>query len=127
MWDIVPLNESNEAKKQAEFIKKIFLECDTRNEDGLTDAIRHLVLSTFRGRSAVKPFFTDDNKLILKPLQNWNFLQYNNSLFWNPNCEVVSWLNNEQPEGVVELPKDEVCYLINERPIDYAGILIYLR
>jgi hypothetical protein len=68
LWDIVPLNESNEAKKQAEVVKKIFLECDTRNEDGLTDAIRHLVMATFRGRAAIKPFFTEDNKLILKQL-----------------------------------------------------------
>lgn len=127
-WDITPLDESDEAKNQAEFVKKIFLEADTRNEDGLTDAIRHLVMSTFRGRAAVKPFFTEDDKLILKPLQNWNFLAYNNKLYWNPSCETISWLNsNELPEGIVELPKDEVCYLTNERPIDIPGITLYLR
>lgn len=127
-WDITPLDESDEAKNQAEFVKKIFLEADTRNEDGLTDAIRHLVMATFRGRAAIKPFFTEDDKLILKPLQNWNFLAYNNKLYWNPSCETISWLNsNELPEGIVELPKDEVCYLTNERPIDIPGITLYLR
>ena len=127
-WDIVALDNSSEATKQAELIKKVFLESDTRNGDGLTDAIRHLCMSVFRGRSAVKPFFTDDNKLILKPLQNWNFLAYNNKLYWNPECETVSWLDSSTlPEGVVELPEDEVCYILNERPIDMPGILIYLR
>ena len=73
-------------------------------------------------------FFTEDDKLILKPLQNWNFLAYNNKLYWNPSCETISWLNsNELPEGIVELPKDEVCYLTNERPIDIPGITLYLR
>ena len=127
-WDIMPLDESDEAKTQAETVKKIFLECDTRNEDGLTDALRHLCMSSFRGRAAIKPFFTDDNKLILKPLQNWNFLSYNNKFYWNPSCETIGWLNsNELPQGIVELPKDEVCYLTNERPIDIAGITLYLR
>jgi hypothetical protein len=124
----MPLDESQEAKKQAEIIKKLFLDCDTRNEDGLTDAIRHLCMSTFRGRAAIKPFFTDDDKLILKPLNNWNFLAFNNNLYWNPSCETIGWLNsNELPQGIVELPKDEVCYLINERPIDNCGLVIYLR
>lgn len=127
-WDITPLDESDEAKQQAEFVKKIFLEADTRNEDGLTDAIRHLVMATFRGRSAIKPFFTEDNKLILKQLQNWNFLAYNNKLYWNPSCETFAWLNSSvMPEGIVELPKDEVCYLTNERPIDIPGLILYLR
>lgn len=127
-WDITTIDESPEATKQAEFVKKIFLESDTRNEDGLTDAIRHLCMAAFRGRSAIKPFFTDDNKLILKQLQNWNFLAYNNKLYWNPDCETFAWLNSSViPEGIVELPKDEVCYLTNERPIDMPGILIYLR
>lgn len=126
-WDIVPIDDSPEATKQAELVKKIFLESDTRNGDGLTDAIRHLCMSVFRGRSAVKPFFIDD-KLILKPLQNWNFLEYNGKLFWNPECETMSWLDETNlPEGIVELPEDEVCYLLNERPIDMPGILIYLR
>ena len=128
VWDILPLDESEGAKKQAEFIKKIFLECDTRNEDGLTDAIRHLCLGNFRGRSAIKPFFDKNNKLILKPLQNWNLLYYKNTFFWNPELIEIGWLSDtDYPIGIVELPKDEICYIINERPIDYAGILIYLR
>lgn len=126
-WDIIPLDNSDDAKKQAERIKKIFLECDTRNEDGLINAIRHLCMSVFRGRSAIKPFFTEDDKLILKPLQNWNLLHYNNTFYWNKDCVDVSWLNETIPEGIVELPNDEICYLTNERPIDFACINVYLR
>ena len=56
-WDIVPEDESAEAKAQAEAVKKVFMRADRRNEDGLTEAMKHLVMSAFRGRSAVKPFF----------------------------------------------------------------------
>lgn len=35
-WDILPVDDSPEAKKQAEAVKKVFEESDTRNEDGLT-------------------------------------------------------------------------------------------
>ncbi|WP_407450936.1 DUF935 family protein [Fibrobacter sp.] len=72
-WDLVPLDDSPEAKAQAEAVKKEFEKADTRNDDGLTDAIKHLAMAVFRGRSAVKPFFDDDG-LFFKKLQNWNFL-----------------------------------------------------
>lgn len=127
MWDITALDDSEEARMQAEKVKQLFLDCDTRNEDGLTDAMRHLVMAVFRGRSAVKPFFDEDDRLILKPLQNWNLLHYNNRFYWNEKCEDVGWLNGNAPNNVVELPKDEICYLLNERPVDMPGILIYLR
>jgi hypothetical protein len=127
-WDIVPLDDSDEAKSQTEKIKKIFLKCDTRNEDGLTDAIRHLSLSTFRGRSAVKPFFDDEGNLLLKRLHNWNLMYYNNNFYWNPQCNDGIWLDDGFISNDIQfLPKDEICYLINDRPIDYSGIIIYLR
>lgn len=56
-WDIVPYDDSQDAKSQAEAVKKMFKEADAHNKDGLTDALKHLVMASFRGRSAVKPFF----------------------------------------------------------------------
>lgn len=56
-WDVVPEDESSDAKKQAAEVKRTLQKCDMRNEDGLTDALKHLCMSAFRGRAAVKPFF----------------------------------------------------------------------
>ena len=47
--------------------------CDTKNKDGLTEALRHLVMYTFRGRSAVKPFVVD-GELVMKKLGKWDFM-----------------------------------------------------
>lgn len=92
-WDILPSGDSAAAKKQAEEVKKMFERADMRNEDGLTEALKHLVMSSFRGRSAVKPFFTEDGQMLLKKLDNWNVLEYNGVLYWNPSSEPVGWLD----------------------------------
>lgn len=42
----------------------------------MTEALKHLVMSSFRGRAAVKPFVVD-GKLVLKKLDNWNFMSWN--------------------------------------------------
>ena len=57
----MPVDDSSEAKAQAEEVKKMFDKADMRNDDGLTEALKHLTMASFRGRSAVKPFFTKDN------------------------------------------------------------------
>lgn len=67
-WDILPEDDSAEAKKQADEVKKMFTKLDQKNDDGLTDALKHLVMSSFRGRAAVKPFFDADGSLMLKKL-----------------------------------------------------------
>ena len=104
---------------------------DNQVEDNLTDAIRHLTLGTFRGRSAVKPFITDDGKLLFKKLDNWNFLRVNNRNYWNPKIEHTLKYDNEsltlEGDGIVEIPKDEICYVIDDKPLDWIGITIYLR
>lgn len=128
-WDVLPRDERDpEAVKQAEAVKKVLLKCDERNDDGLTEAIKWLAMSTFRGRSAVKPFFTDEG-LVLKKLNNWNFLEFSGNLYWNPSSEETMWLDQDQnlPPGLMHLPKSEVCYLLNDSPIDLAGMLVYLR
>lgn len=126
-WDVLPTDETPEARRQAEKVKKVLEESDMRNEDGLTQALSHLVLSAFRGRAVVKPFFTEDGRLFFKNLENWNVLQWNGRLYWNPSSEPVGWFDDSIPDGVTELPIDEVCALFSQRPIDVPGLLIYLR
>lgn len=126
-WDILPVDDSSEAKKQADAVKKMFQQTDARNEDGLTDALKHLVMASFRGRSAIKPFFTEDGKMLLKALDNWNVLEYNNVLYWNPSSESVGWLDTGKPPQLEVLPKEEVCWLKSTMPIDIPGLMLYLR
>jgi phage gp29-like protein len=126
-WDIVPEDESAEAKAQAEAVKKVFRRADRRNEDGLTEALKHLVMSAFRGRSAVKPFFDQDGNLFFKKLNNWNVLRYNGRFYWNPSSEEVGWFDADTPPRVTPLPEYEICYLTNDMPIDVPGLMLYLR
>ena len=126
-WDITTIDESGEAKKQQEAVKEMMQRADTRNEDGLTEALKHLVMSAFRGRSAIKPFFDDNGDLLFKRLNNWNVLEYNGHFYWNPSSEQVGWFDTETPPNVVSLPKDEICYLTDDMPIDVPGLMLYLR
>lgn len=127
-WDVVPVDGSDAAKRQADAVRKTFAEADSRNEDGLTDALKHLVMASFRGRSAVKPFFDGDGRLRLKRLQNWNFLEYGGNLYWNPSSEPTGWFDaGSIPPGVTPLPKDEVCWLDDDMPVDVPGLMVYLR
>lgn len=126
-WDIIPIDDTAEAKAQAKAVKRMFDKADSRNEDGLTDALKHLVMAAFRGRSAIKPFFTEDNQLMLKKLENWNLLEYNNILYWNPSSEPTGWLDEAKPATIKYLPKEEVCWLKDSMPIDIPGLMLYLR
>ena len=77
-WDILPIDENDaEAAKQQKAVKEMLLKSDSRNIDGLTQAIKHLAMAAFRGRSAIKPFFDDKGDLFFKKLNNWNVLEYN--------------------------------------------------
>lgn len=67
-WDVTPIDESVEAKRQAEDVKRVLEKSDMRNEDGLTAAMKHLLMAAFRGRSAVKPFFDEEGNLFFKML-----------------------------------------------------------
>ena len=124
-WDIIPIDESAEAKAQADTVKKMFDKSDTRNLDGLTECLRHLGMAAFRGRSVVKPFINDDNELYFKNIENWNALTYNNRLYWNPDADQgVDLRDNNTLE---EISEDEVIWISEERPIDLPGLMIYLR
>ena len=41
-WDIQPVDQTEEAVAQANRVKRIFEVSDTRNNDGLTDALMHM-------------------------------------------------------------------------------------
>ena len=124
-WDILPLDDSAEAKAQAETVKKMFDKSDTRNLDGLTECLRHLGMASFRGRSVVKPFINDAGELYFKNIENWNALEWNNRLYWNPNAD--QGVNLRDDNTLQELTEDEVIWITDERPIDIPGLGIYLR
>lgn len=129
VWDIVPNDESSEAKVQAEKVKKMFEKSDERSEDSLTDAFRTLQQGAFRGRAYVKPFI-NNGELVWKKLENWNVLRAFNKNWWNPSAEYPclsitdedSWRQN-----LVEIPKNEICYTLYSNPIDLPGVTVYLR
>lgn len=123
-WKITPIDDRDASISQAEEIQKIFDICDTLNEDGLTEAIRHLCMASFRGRSVVKPFIDEDGNLLLKKLQNWNILDYNGKLFWNPEVDIGHLPSDGRLQ---EIPRGEVACIRDEFPIDVPGIQIYLR
>lgn len=124
-WAITTLDNSDDAKAQQEVVQKMFEKSDTRNEDGLSEALRHLDMATFRGRSAVKPFIDKDGNLFFKKLQNWNFLRYDNKSYWNPTSEPVVIAFDKS--NLIEIPDDEVAYLVDDKCLDWCGLTIYLR
>lgn len=125
-WDIVPLEDSDAAKAQADQVKRMFLKSDMRNLDGLTECLRHLGMASFRGRSIVKPFINDDNELYFKKIDNWNVLEWNGKLYWNPEAnQGISFLDNNIDLKLI--PDDEVVWVSEERPIDIPGLSLYLR
>lgn len=127
-WDIVPIDNSKEAKNQSEVVKKMFLKSDTRNLDGLTEAMRHLGIASFRGRACVKPFFDENGDLYFKRVQNWNTLEWNDNLYWNPNADQgISFVDSDSYKQLQLLSDDEVCWIKDERPIDIPGLQVYLR
>ena len=126
-WDIEKLTDTPEAETQKQAVKKMFLKSDTRNTDGLTDCIRHLGLASFRGRSGVKPFIDKNGDLYFKKIQNWNMLEYGGNVYFNEDPTVFKCLNTVNNSPLPLIPRDEICCVFDERPIDIPGILIYLR
>ena len=132
-WEITCIkeNESSKAKRQKEVISDIFSESDTRNEEGLTTAIEHLAMSSFRGRSAIKGFFKN-NKLYFKKLENWNLLYKSGDLYFNPNLNglfnIDARTNEVKYKDLIKIENPlEITYVIEDLPIDICGLTIYLR
>jgi hypothetical protein len=110
----------------------MLLKCDTKNQDGLTEALQHLAMSTFRGRAAIKPFINDNGELVLKKLDNWNFIRYLNKNYWNPKSNATFLLGSDSSLelsnlGLKEIPDGEIAFIEDKKPLDWAGISIYLR
>lgn len=130
-WAITKLDDSAEAEAQRKAVQKLFDKADTRNEDGLTEAMRHLDMATFRGRAAVKPFFDKDGNLFFKKLQNWNYVRHDGKNWWNPDATqtVLANLSDTSLEeiGLKEIPDGEICYLLDDKCLDWCGLTIYLR
>ena len=120
-WRVMATSDLPDAQRQASEIQRMLERCDTRNVDGLTEALRHLGLAAFRGRSGIKPFFTESGELLLKKLDNWNLLEQDGRLYW---CADGSFAI-----GMKGLPEvtDEVCWVKSTNPVDIPGIQIYLR
>ena len=129
-WKIAPLYpESQQSVEQAEVVDDIFRRSDAKNLHGLTEAIRHLGMASFRGRSAVKPVVTD-GELSFHSIENWNLLEWNGKLYFAPNASEFNFLPATMdgiPNGVSQVPEGEVAWVKEERPIDIPGIEIYLR
>ena len=129
-WKIAPLYpESQKSVEQAQAVEDIFRRSDTKNLHGLTEAIRHLGMASFRGRSAVKPVVTD-GELSFYNIENWNLLEWNGKLYFAPNASEFNFLPatmDSIPNGVSQVPEGEVAWIAEERPIDVPGIEIYLR
>lgn len=123
-WDIVPIDDSDAAVAQADVVRKHFKQADMKNIDGLSEAIRHLGLATFRGRACVKPFFDEDG-LRFKIINNWNALCKNNKLYFNPEPETIQTYDFERQ--LEQIPSSEVCWIKESLPVDVPGIQIYLR
>lgn len=128
-WKISPLfPDASASVEQAAAVEEKFKEADLRNELGLTEAIRHLSMASFRGRSAVKPVI-DGGDLLFYNLENWNVLEWNRKLYFCQDALETAFLPSvgEVPKGVVEIPKGELAVIREDRPVDIPGIEIYLR
>lgn len=131
-WKINPNDETPEAKSQAERVQKLFDKSDRRVKDSLTDCLRHLVLAAFRGRAVVKPFVVD-GELVFKKIENWNVLDYKDTLYWNPDILNHSYFvpniydKTDLTTDLKQLPEHEVICVRDNLPIDIPGIQIYLR
>ena len=124
-WDIIPIEDSEQARTQANVVRKMFQKSDTRNADGLTECLRHIGMAAFRGRSVVKPFINEDGELYFRPIENWNALEWNGRLYWNPDAE--AGIDFRNGTDLQEISEDEVVWISEERPIDIPGLQIYLR
>lgn len=132
-WNVKPLYETEDSKNQAEDVLAILQRSDMRNLDGFSEAIRHLCLAAFRGRSIVKPFIVDTPDGIdisFMKVPNWKCLEWENTLYWSPDYETLflpSLDKENLPDGITKIPENEVMWVKEERPVDLPGIEIYLR
>lgn len=128
-WKVVPLiedDESLETTNQKTRLENMLKKSDLRSGTGLTDAIRHLGLYAFRGRSVVKPFVDKDDNLEFIPVENTNILRsVYDKYYWVDSSSV--FITAEDIEKQKEIPTNEIIAINTDKPIDYPGLLVYLR
>lgn len=126
-WKIVPLidgDESLETTNQKDKLELILKKSDL-TKNGITDAIRHLGLYAFRGRSIVKPFLKED-ELEFIPVDNTNCVKdLNDNYYWIDDGNL--FLTPDDFSKYKKIPENEIIGISTDKPIDYAGLLIYLR
>ena len=104
--------------------------------DNLPDALEHLALSAFRGYSMIAP--THDIGGDIKHfdlIDSWNlcFDKAGQSWYFNPSGSAFSLPANiglpnaPVPKQLQFIPRDEVCVVTRNRPIDWPALIIYLR
>ena len=125
-WQIIPIADNDnslETARQIDSLTKLLKTSEYKTDGSLTNAIRHLALYAFRGRSVVKPFY-DNNTLEFTCLNNINVLKsVDNKYYWsNDNLLIGDDFSN-----LVEIPNEEIIALTTDKPIDYPGLLVYLR
>ena len=125
-WQIIPLEENDnslETTNQIDRLTKLLKTSEYTTEGSLTNAIRHLALYAFRGRSCVKPFYTD-NTLEFTCLNNVNVLKsIDNKYYWSNDNLLIG----DDFTSLVEIPAEEIVAITTDKPIDYPGLLVYLR
>lgn len=123
-WSIVPIvpnDKSLETERQKRNLENILKKSDVNNGTSITDAIKHLALYAFRGRSCVKVFWNETKKtfdFIL--LQNYNVVRDPlGTYYWTDN-----WTYD--PINMKDI-SNEIIAVHTDNPIDYPGLMIYLR
>lgn len=125
-WQVIPLDEDDnslETTNQIDRLTKLLKTSEYKTDGSLTNAIRHLALYAFRGRSCVKPFYTD-NALEFTCLNNVNVLKsIDNKYYWSNDNLLIG----DDFTSLVEIPAEEIVAITTDKPIDYPGLLVYLR
>lgn len=126
-WKIVPLidgDESLETTNQKTRLEYILKKSDL-TKNGITDAIRHLGLYAFRGRSIVKPFLNEDDIEFI-PVDNTHCVKdLKDNYYWIDDANL--FLTPDDFSNYKKIPETEIIAISTDKPIDYAGLLIYLR
>ena len=137
-WRVVRANaklyrnaDENMVKEQIQCVEEAVARIDN-----LPDALEHLALSAFRGYSMIAP--THDlggNINHFDLIDSWNLCydKAGQSWYFNPSGSAFSLPaniglpNTPVPKQLQFIPRDEVCVVTRNRPIDWPALIIYLR
>lgn len=128
-WKIVPIVEGDESlatTNEMNRLEAMLKKSDLKSGTGLTDAIRHLGLYAFRGRSVVKPFVDKNDNLEFIPVENTNILRsVYGKYYWVEGDSIFTSIEDIAKQK--EIPENEIIAISTNNPVDYPGLLVYLR